>query len=135
MADILQHQRDPAESARLDGSPFATYILAIRARERRAAVVREERRAEALSEARRVAAMLRERFGATEVFAFGSIVDTGPFDDRSDIDLAASGIAVAEYFRAWADAAALASRELDLIDLDTCSQRLRAEALRAGLAL
>ncbi len=73
----------------------AAFLRAVRRRlQREAAARRRERRArrqKALRLARRVARMLRERFGATRVVLFGSLVRPGAFALHSDIDLAVWG--------------------------------------------
>jgi uncharacterized protein len=75
-------------------------------------------REEALQLADRATAVLREQFGATEVFLFGSLaheIDPDspnshlPIHTRSDLDLAAWGIPEKAYLRA-------VSRLLDLSD-------------------
>jgi len=63
---------------------------------------REARRQEALALARRLAEMLRQEFGADRVLLFGSVVHARLFHERSDVDLAAWGIAEDRYLRAVA---------------------------------
>ena len=50
--------------------------------------------------ANRAAAMLRSRFSAERVVAFGSLVDPELFHARSDIDLAVWGLKERDYYRA-----------------------------------
>jgi len=59
-----------------------------RARRRRQALA-----AEARLEARRLGDLLVRQFGATRVYLFGSLTQDGAFHERSDIDLAAEGLA------------------------------------------
>jgi len=87
-----------------------------------------------MEEARRAAALLRAQFGARRVFAFGSVC-TGAFHARSDIDLAIEGVPPELFFKAGAAAARLVSRELNLIELETCSERLRRHVLSEGVPL
>ena len=72
------------------------------ARRRREAMARRiaERRRRAWVVAREGAALLRERFGATRVLLFGSLLVPERFDMHSDVDLAVWGLADREYFRA-----------------------------------
>ncbi len=95
----------------------------------------DRRRTRALESARRAASVLRARHGATQVIAFGSLVRTGPFDEHSDVDLAAAGIPARDFFRASADAAAACDFELDLVDLADCPSSLRDAILREGMSL
>jgi uncharacterized protein len=90
----------------------------------------QRRRDSAWGSARRAAEVLHERFGARQVIAFGSLVRSGPFDDRSDLDLAIEGVQPGEFFRAGAAAAAVCEIELDIVDLADCSPGLRQEILR-----
>lgn len=56
---------------------------------------------------------------------FGSLVHSGRFSERSDVNLAVSGIQPASFFRAWAVGGASCPFELDLVDLADCSPTLR----------
>ncbi len=85
----------------------------------------ERRRARALTLAHRAADLLRAQFGATRVVLFGSLARGGPFDEHSDIDLAAWGIDARQYLRAVA-------RLLDL-DPDISVDLVRAEEARPSL--
>jgi len=60
----------------------------------------EKRRQRALAVAQRAAKLLKREFGATHVVLFGSLARGGPFDEHSDIDLAAWGIEEDRYLRA-----------------------------------
>lgn len=114
---------------------YAEYIPHIRARWKREQSEWEARRARAWQDARAAAEILYTRFGATQVFAFGSLTRAGMYDERSDIDLAVSGIPASRFFRASAEAAAVCQFELDLIDLTDCSPTLRDEILQTGVRL
>jgi len=77
---------------------------------------------------RRVASTLVERYGAAEVWLFGSLA-RGRFRPGSDIDLAARRLPAREYFRILSEINADQEFDLDLIDLDACPPWL-AEAVR-----
>jgi len=64
----------------------------------------------------RAAGILKEA-GATEVYIFGSAA-AGNLKDRSDVDVAVSGLPQALFFEAMGRAAEVLGAELDLIDLD-----------------
>jgi predicted nucleotidyltransferase len=104
---------------------FATYLPHVHRRWLAQQAAWKRRQEEAWAVARQIAAILRSQFAAREVVAFGSLVHPGRFDDRSDIDLAVSGIPPAAFFRAWAAAGASCPFELDLVDLADCSPALR----------
>jgi len=63
------------------------------------------------------AANVLKSFGATEVYLFGSIAK-GTNDERSDIDLAVSGIPPEKFFMAMGSTINVIKREFDLVDLD-----------------
>lgn len=69
--------------------------------------------------ARRAAGLLRERFGASRVVVFGSLLRPEVFDERSDVDLAVWGVADKKYLRAVSAVTAL-DREIsvDLIQME-----------------
>lgn len=67
----------------------------------------EDRRRRAWTVARRAADLLREVYGATRVVVYGSLSTGTYFDERSDIDLAAWGIAYEDLWRASGAVAAL----------------------------
>lgn len=97
------------------------------ARERHARDKREmlARREKAWTIARQAAQLLKERFGATRVMVFGSLAHGAWFHARSDIDLAAEGIAPADYFTAGAALDQMRSGfELDLIRCESAPPRL-----------
>ena len=95
-----------------------------------------ERREIALRAAREAGAMLKRRFGATRVYAYGSVLRPESFTPWSDLDIAAWGLTE----RSWL-AAAAATRELsdlvevNLVDAETCGESLRRTILRDGIEL
>ena len=114
---------------------FAEYLPGIRSRWRAEQQGWQLRRERAWAHARDAAEVLR-RFGATRVFAFGSLARTGVFDARSDIDLAEEGIRDEEFWRAYAEAAEAAGDfELDVVDVIHCPPELCAVILREGVPL
>ncbi len=68
---------------------LAAYKQAARARESRRQQKANERQEEAWTVARQAAQILKDKFGATRVIAFGSLAHGAWFHARSDIDLAA----------------------------------------------
>ncbi len=93
----------------------------------------EQRRQQAWIVAHQVRDMLRKTFNAEQIIVFGSLTRKGPFDDRSDIDLAVSGIKPAHFFRAYGQAMSISTAfKLDLIDLDDCPAQMRDAILQNG---
>jgi predicted nucleotidyltransferase len=64
--------------------------------------LRDERRVKAWHAARQAADLLRERYHASRVVAFGSLIDPDRFHPWSDVDLAVWGLAPEDYFEAVA---------------------------------
>jgi predicted nucleotidyltransferase len=82
------------------------------------------------------ACLLRERFGATRVVAFGSLAHRAWFSPRSDIDLAAWGIPANQFYRAVAAVTGVSSDfEVDLVDTEGCRPALRRLIEREGIEL
>ena len=72
--------------------------------------------------------VLRERYGARRVLAFGSLVTPKRFTPWSDVDLAVEGVAAASFYDAAGSAADLGGRagvKVDVVDLDACPAELR----------
>jgi predicted nucleotidyltransferase len=76
--------------------------------------------------------ILREDFGAREVYVFGSLVGQSPWHSRSDIDLAVEGLAPERYIPALTACYELLppGMELDLVTLETAPPELVANAKR-----
>ena len=88
----------------------------------------------ARAEAAAAARMLRERFGARRVRLFGSLA-RGDADETFDVDLAVEGVEPARFFEAWAVAAGLVRRKLDLVDLADAPPLLRSRIEEDGVDL
>lgn len=83
--------------------------------------------------------LLRERYAATTVVAFGSLAEGTHFSDRSDIDLAATGLRPGDQYAALGRLLTLSPDIefdlVDLVDLDACASELRAAILARGVVL
>jgi len=90
---------------------------------------------EAKKVAARVARELGARYGAQEVFLFGSLArgDQGPV---FDIDLAVKGISPAQFFEAVAFVTGQSRKwKIDLVDVDDCTGSLRDMIEKEGVVL
>jgi len=115
---------------------MAIYRATARKREEKERQELIKRAEKARSLAQRAAKLLKEQFGATEVTLFGSLARGSFFHRRSDIDLAVAGIESHDFWRACANLATLGSEfEIDLVDVDTVSPKLRLEIEREGVEL
>jgi len=122
----------------LDLAPeeMAAYRAAARRRHKheQQALIQRERQAWEL--ARRGAALLRERFGATRVMVFGSLVHERCFTPWSDVDIAAWGIRYQDTLRAIGAVMDLGREiEVNLVDVQTCSASLLAAIEQEGVEL
>jgi predicted nucleotidyltransferase len=65
----------------------------------------------------KIAAEKLKAAGAREVYVFGSAV-RGTLEERSDIDLAVSGLPPEKFFQVMAQVEDILQRPIDLVDLD-----------------
>ena len=80
--------------------------------------------------------MLRERFGAERVVAFGSLARGDVFTFRSDVDLAVWGVPPHLFYRAVAAATGISSEfEVDLVDPGDCAPGFRRRLAAGGVSL
>jgi len=80
------------------------------------------------------AGLVRERYGATTVIAFGSLAEGTHFSERSDIDLAAAGLRPGAQYAALGRLLTLSPDfEFDLVDLDACAAELPAHTSRSTI--
>jgi predicted nucleotidyltransferase len=86
--------------------------------------------------ARTLAHLLRERFGATRVVAFGSLVRREWFSPWSDIDLAAWGISANQFYQAVASVTDISQDfQVDLVDPEDCRLAVRQSIEDEGIDL
>ena len=93
----------------------------------------EERYALAWNLARRAAKLLKEKFGATRVVAFGSLLLQETFTPWSDVDIAAWGIPALDTFKAMGAVMDLSTEiDISLVDMATCKEPLKSTIEREG---
>ena len=78
--------------------------------------------------------VLREQ-GAAKVWLFGSLAKGRRQDWRSDIDLALDGLAPGNYLSAFGELISRLPLDVDLIEMETASEPLRAQVLSSGILL
>ena len=94
----------------------------------------QRRRSQAWELARTAAKLLQEKFGATRVVVFGALFKRIKAGYSADIELAAWGITEKKYLLAAETVASISSElEVDLIDLDICSDRLQQRIEKYGV--
>ena len=90
---------------------------------------------EAHTVAKKLAEELINRFGAKNVFLFGSLA-RGDFSKWSDIDMAVRGIPSKDFYRAVAFASGFSKVwKIDLVDTADCSEDLQGIILKEGIRL
>ncbi len=95
-----------------------------------------KRRESAWAVARQAAILLKEQFGATRVFAFGSLVHGAWFHARSDIDLMVVGIPPEKFWQAWAALDQISSGfEVELVSENELTDSLRTVIQQEGVDL
>lgn len=85
----------------------------------------------AWTEVKQVACLLREKFGATKVIVFGSLV-RDRFGKDSDIDVAAEGIENAAFFEALTAVNEIGERWIDLKPMESLDARFKSRVLATG---
>lgn len=86
----------------------------------------EKKRRKAIKEAEKAARILKEEFQAEKVWLFGSLADKEKFWEKSDIDLAASGIPPEKFYKAMGYITRKTEGfQIDLVDIDDCRKSLR----------
>lgn len=92
------------------------------------------RRQQAQEAAEACARVLKEQFGAREVYVFGSLAGQGPWHSRSDIDLAVEGLDPQQYISALSTLWELLPEgmELDLVTLETAPPTVVTRIKRAA---
>jgi predicted nucleotidyltransferase len=114
---------------------LAVYRQTARERARRTAQARRQRRETAWEVARAAAALLKSRYHAARVVAFGSLIQSDRFHLWSDVDLAVWGLAPADYFEAVARVLDIGGEiKVDLLMAEKCKPFLR-EAISKGTDL
>ena len=76
--------------------------------------------------------LLARRPGVKQVWLFGSAAKGKSLDWRSDLDLAAEGMAAIDQGRAWAELDEILTMPVDLVRLETANPTLRDEVARCG---
>lgn len=107
------------------------YIDYWRSRQLKRAAQLEEWEQAAWSNARSAASLLKEKFGATKVIVFGSLV-RDRFKEDSDIDLAVEGLTNADFFEALTAVNELCERWIDLKPMESLDARFRERVLSTG---
>src|SRR3972149_5639114 len=108
------------------------FIKRPRKRDPRTELEQRQRREKAWEMARAAAALLKSRYHAARVVAFGSLIEADRFHPWSDVDLAVYGLASDDYFEAVARVQDVAGEiKVDLVMAERCKPYLRS-AIKRG---
>jgi uncharacterized protein len=112
-------------AGKLSQKEIESYRSSFRQRQERESAELQLRKERAWSLARQAGAMLKDRFGASRVVVFGSLVREGAFTLWSDIDLAVWGLSPDDTFRAIGAVYDLDEEiSLNLVDINTARASL-----------
>jgi len=112
------------------------YAATLRARTAETTRRRRQRREQAWTVAREAAQVLRSQFDVSGVWVFGSLAEGDHFTERSDIDMAATGLTPALHLEALGRLLRLSPDfEFDLVDLESCPDGLRQAVELSGVEL
>lgn len=116
---------------------YSEYISAWRTHETADQTLIQERAVRARKAAEECARWLADRYGVQRVWLFGSLAQPQPAHARTDIDLAAEGLAPRDYFAALASLYSLVEPgvEIDLVPIETAQPTMRERIFREGLIL
>jgi uncharacterized protein len=120
----------------LSPQKIAQYRAHSQQRQQAEQAVLQARRQQAWQIARHAATLLRHQFGATKIMLFGSLAREHTFNQWSDIDIAAWGIAPQDTFRAIGVIMDLDTDiPVTLVDVNTALPSLLAAIERDGIEL
>lgn len=123
-------------TASISPEQMAIYRATAQRRRQAEAVALAQRKVRAHVVARQAATMLKSRFGASAVWLFGSLTHEQWFTATSDVDLAAWGIAPADYFRAVAYLQDISPEfSINLVSMEDCKPTLQEAVLTEGKPL
>lgn len=95
-----------------------------------------QRRARAWELAREAAALLRQRFGATRIVVFGSLIHDDMFTLHSDVDVAAWGLDERNWLKAIGAVYDLSTEiPVNLVDMSTTRPEIAEVIEREGVEL
>jgi uncharacterized protein len=120
----------------MDPAKMAEYRQTARRREAERRQELIARRRQSLALAREAAALLRRDFGASKVVLFGSLARNASLHARSDVDLAAWGLAEKDYLRAVGSLLDLGGAiTIDLVRIEESTLAMRQTIEAEGIEL
>lgn len=117
----------------VDADKMYGYILAARKREQARQESLRQIQSRGIETAKQAARILRQKFSATRVVLFGSMLQP-KIHENSDIDLAVWNLSKSDYFQAVAKLQGLSEFVIDLIEAENASDYI-VEAIAQGIEL
>jgi hypothetical protein len=96
--------------------PFDTTLLDHALRRKKQ--VREKLRRETIQKLKHAVPRLAKSYGIDRVVAFGSAIKPGRFHERSDVDVAVSGLANEDYFSFMSALSNAIKRDVDVVQIE-----------------
>lgn len=117
----------------VDADKMYGYILAARKREQARQESLRQLQSSGIETAKQAARILRQKFSATRVVLFGSMLQP-KIHENSDIDLAVWNLSKSDYFQAVGKLQGLSEFAIDLIEAENASDYI-VEAIAQGIEL
>jgi predicted nucleotidyltransferase len=119
----------------LSPEELAQYRATVRRRQAEQEQQQQARQQRGWQVAREAAQVLKQEFGAQQVWLFGSLLDVQRVRAESDIDLAIAGLPDDRYLAAVARLLDLSDFSVDLVQLEHASPRIRQMIEQKGVEL
>ncbi|WP_013335028.1 nucleotidyltransferase family protein [Gloeothece verrucosa] len=135
MNNFQQFQSNSAQKpiTNFPHSQLATYRETAKTNLQKSQIQRAQRREKAWQLVEVATSLLKEKFRATKVMVFGSLLEQDRFNLWSDIDIAAWGISPEDTFQAIGEVRELDETiEINLVDVETCQSELLENILLKG---
>ena len=133
-----QEERERSTALELGRRGWQHYLVAARHRPSPPPMTAAEQqgRQEVIERVREAAVVMKARFGIQRVVLFGSLAHAAWFSPEADVDLAVEGLCAEDFWRAWQVAEEIiATRSVDLVDLETAGESVRQAIQRHGIEL
>lgn len=129
----FQHKNHQKPTKNLSHSQLATYRETAKTNLQKSQIIRAQRREKAWQLVEVATSLLKEKFRATKVVVFGSLLESERFNLWSDVDIAAWGISPEDTFQAIGEVKELDETiEVNLVDVETCQSELLEKILKEG---
>lgn len=116
-------------------SSYQSYKKAWKKRNQEEAEDNCHRSHKARRDGRKIAEYLGKKYRVSRVYIFGSVLNEGDFNGKSDLDIAVVGLKKSEFYKALADISQLSEFSIDLKPLEDCSEEFKKRVKEQGEVL